>query len=50
MGKATGPEVKEMKRNELKEIVTLTPEDDPDEEPVLTFSRWRSELAKELLG
>lgn len=35
---------------DVEYIVTLTPGDDPDEEPVLTFSRWRSELAKELIG
>ena len=31
-------------------VVTLTPEDDPEEEPALIFSRWRSDLAKELIG
>ena len=40
----------EAEEDDVQYIVTLTPEDDPDEEPVLTFSRWRSELAKELIG
>ncbi len=36
--------------DDVQYVVTLTPEDDPEEEPVLTFGRWRSELAKELIG
>lgn len=35
---------------DVQYVVTLTPEDDPEEEPALIFSRWRSELAKELIG
>lgn len=36
--------------DDVKYIVTLTPEDDQDGEPVLTFSRWMSDLAQELIG
>ena len=36
--------------DDVQYIVTLTPEDDPDGEPVLTFSRWMSDLAQELIG
>lgn len=36
--------------DDVRFVVTLTPEDDPEEEPALIFGRWRSELAKELLG
>ena len=36
--------------DDVRLVVTLTPEDDPEEEPALIFGRWRSELAKELLG
>lgn len=35
---------------DVQYVVSLIPEDDPEEEPVLSFSRWRSELAKELIG
>ena len=35
---------------DVQYVVILTPEDDPEEEPALLFSRWRSELAKELIG
>lgn len=35
---------------DVQYVVTITPEDDQEEEPALIFSRWRSELAKELLG
>lgn len=40
----------EAEEDDVQYIVTLTPEDDPEEEPALIFSRWRSELAKELIG
>ena len=36
--------------DDVRFVVTLTPEDDPDGEPVLTFSRWMSDLAQELIG
>ena len=36
--------------DDVRFVVTLTPEDDPEEEPALIFGRWRSELAKELIG
>lgn len=35
---------------DVQYVVSLIPEDDPEEEPALIFSRLRSELAKELLG
>ena len=51
---ACGP--KELERaakaesEDVQYVVSLIPEDDPEEEPALIFGRWRSELAKELLG
>lgn len=51
---AAGPQelqkAAEADAEDVQYIVTLTPEYGPDDEPVLTFSRWRSELAKELIG
>lgn len=51
---AGGPEELEKaakaENEDVQYVVTLTPEDDPEEEPALIFSRWRSELAKELIG
>ena len=36
--------------DDVQYIVTITPEDDQEEEPALIFSRLRSDLAKELIG
>lgn len=51
---AGGPEELERaakaENDDVQYVISLIPEDDPEEEPVLSFSRWRSELAKELIG